>query len=324
MSSSRRFLVLALTLTVWACPSRARAQQGPTEVENFGGIEANALPAPTTPGSFASLQPAEPTQGGSVVGGARLSYLHRPVALTLPSPSPQGTVSHAVDGLLLLQAMMSAGLGNGFDAGLAFSLHAYQWGAGYSAATTGQDLEHFALGDPRLTLGWGGHIGPLSVRPHLTVFFPAGNEKAFASESATRAEVGVAFDFRPKRFILAADIAFKAREISTFGQTRWGPQLRAGLGGAFEFVETWSAGIEMQLMPTLYSQPEPLLAEPGYLFPAEAIASLRHRRGQWNIQAGLGTGVPLSTPSTVSADTSLQRGVTSPVVRAFFESRFSF
>lgn len=306
-------LFVAMT---WTASAAAQTSTGP--------LDANALPAPLAPTAFSALEASEESAPGSFAAFARLSHLARPLALRLPSPSPGGTSTSAVEGILLLEVGASFGLGAGFDVAVGAGLHAYQWGGGTSAVTGGERLAPVAGSDPRVGVGYAVELGPVHLRPYGTLFIPLGDDRQFAGEGFVRGEFGASSSIELNRVTLGLDVALRLRRDTEIGLATIGPTLRVGAGALVEVVEHFSLGAEVILLPTFAAQTAPSGGEAGALFPAEARGLARFELDDWALLASVGTGLGLSRASSLDADGGLERAPTSPALRSLVEARLSF
>ncbi len=308
------FLCWAL-VPLWARPAQAQ--------QDFGSIDSNGLPAPATPGTFQTLQPATTPGQGAISLGVRSSLLLRPISGSQPSPSPAGTTSDVVSLVLLEELLVGAGITEGLDVGFAFPLHVFQQGQGLAPIGVGEPISAFAGGDPRLSLGVQWPL-PVFVRSYLTAFLPLGSPSDFSGERAPRVELGTSLELDFNRVTLGFDLAVRAREVSEISLTRWGPQLRWGTGAAYRLTQRTTMLAELQLAPTLIEQLANRSEAPGYLLPAEIALGIAYELQGWKFAGLLGTGLPFSIPSEQSLALGPRRGPTSPLLRIGVDIRKKF
>lgn len=297
-------------------PASAQAQQ-------FGGIDANALPAAPTPGTFQTLSPTRALEPGKASAGLRSTLLLQPLGGTLPSPSPAGTGTNILSISFVQEVLAGVGLAPGLDIGVALPFHLFQDGQGLVAIGVGERPRTAALGDPRITVGYALPI-ELPVRAYGSVFLPLGDWASFAGEANTRGELGLALEPSWGKLHLGVDAAFRLRETTEIAQTRWGSQLRLGLACGYQVTEPALLFAELSLAPTLLEQPSGTAGQPGYLLPAEVLAGVAFTLQKWRLAGALGTGLPLSPSSAETPTPDLRRGPTSPLLRLGLEARIAF
>ena len=308
---ARAALLAGATLLVSA---RAPAQE-------FGSIDANALPAPGPTASFFSIPSAEAWQGGTFAAALRSSVLLEPISGSQPSPDPEGTDTAVVSCLWLQEVTVAFGLGAGIDLSLALPIHLLQSGQGLTGVGIGDALDPFAFGDLRLGLGVGIPFDTWSLRPFGTVYLPTGQEREFAGERLPRGDLGVAAAVDMEAWTFSGSLAVRLREQSELSNLRWSSQAVLALGTRYTWTPEFDTNLEFVLAPTLTEQPEPSSGAAGYLLPAEVLVGAHHRKDALVLGAFAGTGLPFSVASGTG---SLVRGPTSPTLRIGVEVGMTF
>lgn len=293
---------------------------GSAHAQTIEGIDSNGVPLQLQPSDFAVLEPAKGPEAGSFSWTFRTTTLIEPLSLVAPSTSPRGTIAPLSSGALLGELSAGLGISGGWDFGVGFGAHLYQWGPGNRAAAGADEgLVAFGARDPRLGGGFTVERGDMSFRPFLEVTLPLGSVQALAGERTARLEGGSAFQWISKFFTWSSELSFLYRGTSELSGTLWGPQLRVGTGVAAEVLPPLSVAAEVQASPVLSAQTNRSGAPGGKLIPAEAIASLRYQTDFWSLSTGCGTGLPLSTTSTENTDRGPVRGPSAPLFRAFIQ-----
>lgn len=296
----------------------------PAWAQSFGGIDANGLPASASPSPYFALPASRGLEAGDISVGLRTSLLLRPLTGNQPSPSASGTSTDVLSWLVLGEVLGAVGLGAGFDLALALPLHVAQAGQGLTGIGVGAAPSSAAFGDPRVTLGYQIPWREADLRLFSTLFVPFGQEQDFAGERMVRGDFGASVDAAAGDLHLGASVAFRARESSEIGDTRWASQVILGLAvrTRLEGVD-WS--LETVLSPTLVEQPTPLGGRPGYLLPAEVILGAQLDAGPVRLGVFGGTGIPLTLlPRQDGGGGGFARGPTSPTLRLGIDARAKF
>lgn len=299
-----RRLTRLLFLSAFLFAAHATAQS--TE-----GLDLNGIPRPIAPSPFYALRGFGVQDVHFIDLGARLSGVQKPLVASVPSPAPEGYPSAIVSGALLTELAFAAGLGAGFDAGLALGVHLYQWGPGVGPLTGGQTgVERFGAIDPKVEVGFTTSGGKIKLRPFAALTLPWGTAQAFAGENKVRFEGGTTIGGSSDLVIWGAEVAFLYRSPLEFSATTWGSQLRFGAALHFRLTEKIALGPELSINPVLQSQQ----GGTGSLIPAEILATYAMDLQRLTLKAALGTGLPLSH-RTQNGQGEWFRGPTSPLVR---------
>jgi hypothetical protein len=211
----------------------------------------------------------------------------------------------------LTELSFAAGLGAGFDAGLALGVHLYQWGPGVGPLTGGQTgVESFGAIDPKVEVGFMVEGGPLTLRPFAALTLPWGTARAFAGENKVRFEIGTTIGGSSDLLIWGAEAALLYRSPLEFSATTWASQLRIGAALHLRLTEKIALGPELSLNPVLAGQQ----GDTGALIPAEILAAFAMDLDRLTLKTALGTGLPLSH-RTQNGQGEWFRGPTSPLLR---------
>lgn len=305
--AQEQFFGLLFLLTL-VFPPRAHAQ-------SVIALDAHALPLPPGEGPYATAHPA--SRQTLAAFKSRLSYLHRPLELTIGSPDPDGIGSVVVAGAVLWEISGSIPLFAGLDAALNVGAHLYQWGQGVGAITgSPAPLPAFAMRDPRMELGWALHHLPISLRAFSAVVVPAGNARGWAGESHTRAELGLGAGMDHGRFHWVLQSKLILRNPVEVGLFRWTSQLQISAAGQIRLTNKLGLGPELMLAPLVGRQPH--YGRP--VIPAEALVVFTLQEGPLHLRIAGGTGIPLYTTDPAVGRQQLSRAPSSPVLRGFVEA----
>ncbi len=278
-------------------------------------LDANALPLPPGEGPYATAHPA--ARQTLAAFKSRLSYLHRPLELTIASPDPDGIQSVVVAGAVLWEISGSVPLVAGLDASLNVGAHLYQWGRGAGAITgTTVRLPAFAMRDPRVELGWAIPHLPISLRAFLAAVLPAGSTRGLAGETRTRAELGLGAGMDHGRFHWVLQSNLILRSPVEVGLFRWSSQLQISAAGQVRVTSKVGLGPELMLAPLVGRQPH--RGRP--VIPAEALMVFTLQEGPLHLRLAGGTGIPLYTTDPAVGRQQLSRAPSSPVLRGFVEA----
>ena len=215
--------------------------------------------------------------------GARTSYLARPLTLQVPSPAPSGYSTVVVEGVLITEFLAGLGFKNGWDLGIGFGAHVYQWGPGKRALTGEPDrLTSFAATDPRFEIGWASPKATFYYRPFAAIHLPLGNPEAFSGEKSPRIEAGMTASSNSDWIEWAAQAALRYRAPIDFSAITWGSQLHLAGGVMVHLSPAFVLGPEIHWLPVLNSQRTPEGENGGRVMPAEALATLRYRAETWD------------------------------------------
>jgi hypothetical protein len=291
------------------------------DAQEFGYIDANALPASAPGAPFFAIPHSRPTPSGQWSAGLRSSVLLEPISGSQPSPDPQGTDTAVVSCLWLQELALAVGVGAGIDVSLALPIHLLQSGQGLTGAGIGDGLDPIAVGDVRLGVGVGLPLGDWSLRPFGAVYLPTGQEQEFAGERLPRGDLGVAVSVDAKSWTYSGAVAARLREASTLSNVGWSSQAILTLGARYLWSPYLDTSLEVALLPTLGPQPEPMSGSAGVLLPAEVLLGAHHRKGSLALGVFAGTGLPLSVAPVTGG---LVRGPTSPILRAGVEIGTTF
>lgn len=235
-------------------------------------------------------------------------------------------VERAVDQTL----RVAAGLGHGFEVGLALATVLHQSGAGPSALTTqrGEPLPSTAVRDPRVGVARVFQLAPawrVGARTELTI--PLGDADAYASAGGVTVAPAVAAEVRSAAWALSAALGARLREGVELGATRFGSQLELALGARVRVLGPASLSVEAFALPALGSATSRRGRELGVharLVPAEWLAALHLvDAARWPVALtfGAGSGLPLSAESR-DGHPVWSFAPTSPAFRALFELRY--
>jgi hypothetical protein len=262
---------------------------------------------------------------GQLSLGVALGYAKRPLTLTAASPDPSGRQVPLVDDVWQTTVLLSVGLPRDLQLGFGLPVRVAQDGGGIEAVTSrlGPQLANTAVVDPRAALGWRVFDGVIAGRARLELTLPLGDEHAFAGAPAVTAAPSFLVSARPAQgWHLAAEGGARFGETVRLGDVRFGRELRFALGARYEFFQGVSLGIEAWARPSLLEQPETAFGKARHL-PAEWMASVGVPFAErfW-LQAGAGSGLPLSAQGTrpttepSGSDRESVVGATAPTWRA--------
>ncbi len=286
------------------------------------GLDVNGLDAPLVPGPFSIVRFAEVKSEGDVHLGLRTSVLLRPLSVRVPSPSLTGYAASVVDGVFLTELSSSVALPMGFDLGVGFGAHVYQWGAGaevtQGAAST---LPSFGVTDPRFEGGYNAKVGPLTLRPFLAFTLPLGRPDAFSGEPYSRLQTGVSLCHDAGTVIYGVETNFLYRPLYPFSNATWGPQLHFSAAVLYRPVRWLAFGPELLVSPVLSQGKSGDGESMSLLVPGEALGTVRYLGDGFAVGALVGSGIPLTRAPL--AGEGLVRGPTSPTLRAGIDLRFT-
>jgi hypothetical protein len=262
------------------------------------------------------------TDAGKFTWALRASHLTKPLSIRVPSQAPEGATAGVVEGATLTEFSAGLGLGQAWDVGASFGAHLHQWGPGGQAlAGDNESVPSFGARDPRLAVGWTHATEHLSLRPHLQVHIPLGNTEAFAGERLARLKAGAALSLTGRYLTWGSELSFLYRPPVEMSSSTWASQVRIASGLMVHPHKRLSAGAEVHLSPILAKQESRSGEEGGAMIPSEALLSIRALGDGWSLGASGGTGLPLSSSSSVHSATKLVRGPTSPLFRGLLELR---
>lgn len=293
-------------------------------------FDANDLDLPLTPSRFASLEDASlQLAPGQVAAGFAVSYLREPVATTAASPDPDGRRVPLVANLWQADVLLAVGLLEDLQLGVGLPFRPAQDGGGIEAVTSrlSEPLRSPAVVDPRVALGWRPlRRGPVVGRLRLELKLPLGDEDSFGGASGPTLSPSFAAasnDWGP--WHVAAEIGARLRPSTRLGDVRVGTQMRFAVGVRYSILQRLSIGVEAWAAPSLVEQPLTPYGRARHV-PAEWHASLgAPLTDQLWVQAGAGTGLPLSSqgadPDADERDHFV--AVTTPAWRALALVRFT-
>ncbi len=277
-------------------------------------LSINTLPLPLRGGKNSGIRSASQLEETAHFT-LRTSYLARPLSVQSPGPSPEGNRTSVVEGAFIAEFADVVLLGKGWDIGAGFSSHIYQWGQGPSAIEGGDaPLPSFAMGPPRVELGWGGsHKNYFRYRPYFSLNLPLGSPGTFSGGDTFLAELGSSFVGQHNWLEWSAQAGLLLRSTSKFSATVWGPQLLFAAGIMARLSTKILIGPELHLQPLLSSQSSDDHLRGGQIFPAEFVGTLRYENSWIPVSLFAGTGIPLS--KRASTQSRFVRAPGSPLFR---------
>jgi outer membrane protein OmpA-like peptidoglycan-associated protein len=300
-----------------ASEGRARAQSCQPSNGLSPCVDADNLWASPGGGPFLSVAPTQTTPVSRASFGLVLSYLSRPIAFNVSSPSAAGTKIYALDSAVDATFLGSLGVSDRFELTLAAPITLYQSGTGLAAVTgTKDELVRSAVRDFR----FGGAYALLKrprtgvlAGPALTLRIefaaPTATPGVFAGAATMTAAPSLTFDQRFGRLGLAAQVGARIRGESKIANAVVGTQIYSSLGASYEVIPggLLSVSGEAFALLTLAKQgPDKLGVAPGSnqpLVPAEWIASATTApflAGDLGFTLGGGGPIPLSSDPLTS------------------------
>jgi outer membrane protein OmpA-like peptidoglycan-associated protein len=262
-------------------------------------------------GPFFSVAPTLTAPAGRASFGLALSYLSRPVAFAVSSPSSAGTTIHALDNVIDASFLGSLGITDRFELTLAAPVTLYQGGTGLGGVTGSKDeLVRSAVRDFR----FGGDFAILrrsrtgALRgPALTLRLefaaPTSSRGAFAGAATMTAAPSLTFDQRFGRLDLAAQAGARIRGESRLANAVIGTQIYYSVGASYALIPDGLlslSGEAFALMTVAKQGPRTIGADAGTseaLVPAEWIASVTTApflAGDLGFTLGGGGPIPIS------------------------------
>lgn len=285
----------------------------PAWAQEAQGFAANQLHAPARPSPFWGLEPATELRDAYSIG-LRSSYLNGPVQFALAAPSETATRVPVVSHLWLIEATFALRLTEGLDIGVALPWNAIQTGSGMGTVTgAAGDLSISAIGDPRLSIGYGVEAESFSVRGFGVASLPLGSKDAFSGEGNVHGDLGVALSYLGREFEFSLDLRAQLRAPRTLGLYRLGSGMRVAAGVRYHPSPLASLSLEGYLAPSFESQPSLEFERAGSPLPAELLLGGQLALDRYMLGLGLGAGLPLGSRSSLTGGA----GALSPTVPAF-------
>lgn len=295
----------------------------PARAQEMQGFAANQLHAPTRPSPFWGLEPATEMRDAYSVG-VRSSYLNGPVQFGLAAPSETATRVPVVSHLWLIEAMFALRLARGLDVGVALPWNAVQTGSGMATVTGAEGaLSVSAIGDPRLSVGYGVESESFSLRGFGVVSVPLGSPDAFSGEGNAHGDLGVALSYLGHDFELSLDLRAQLRAPRTLGLYRLGSGMRIAAGMSYHVTPLASVSLEGYLAPSFESQSSPEYETAGASLPAELLLGGQVALDRYLLGLGLGAGLPLGRRSSLTGG-GAALSPSMPAFRALLELRAQF
>lgn len=287
------------------------------------GFASNQLAAPSRPTPFQSLEPATKMSEKYSIG-VRSSYLNAPLSFALAAPSATQTVVPVVSHLWLIEGTFAVRPLDGLDLGLVVPWNAIQTGNGMSAVTGSESsLPITAIGDPRLSVGYGLENDSLALRGFGLISLPLGSPDAFSGEGRVHGDLGVAISYLGNRFEVSLDVRGQLRAPRTLGLYHLGSGLRVAVGASYRPTPLVALSVEAYVAPSFESQPDPLYGSPAAPLPAEVLIGSQFSLDRYILGLGLGAGLPVGHRSSVS-DGGAALAPTVPALRVILDLRYQF
>jgi OOP family OmpA-OmpF porin len=322
-----RFRGAAVTTIVAACvglfPSR-RAHAADCAGAVSPCIDVDTLWPHAGVADFVAVGSTETVTPGQVGFGLVATYQSRPLVLQVASPgagaggSEQDAVNDQVNGTFL----WAFGVARRLELDLAIPLTFAQSGTGLSPVSGGPGLKDTAVRDVRFGFAYAilprarqGAAGDETAGERLAcgllgrfeMSAPVGDSDQFAGEHSAVVAPSLAADCRIGRALAGVEVGARVRPITELLNTRIGTQIYAALGVGWDLLprRLLGATLEAWVLPTLAAQDDLSIVRGAYtgtpngqhIAPAEWQLSVRSsplRGGDLSLQAGGGTGIPLS------------------------------
>lgn len=275
-------------------------------------------PAPSLPARTLSL-------------GAAVTWVERPVVLTLPGPDPRGRELPVVERLLTLTALTSLGLTPRASLDLALPATLQQRGSGLEGLTSYEAPSRPALlRDPRLglsvLLAQSRGADPAAIGIRYVLSFPLGDERRLAGESAMIGAPSLTVAATRGPFHAGAAIGARFRAPVRIGDTRLGTSLTAAAGVGYALLprERLTLALEATATPVLVRQPSQPGDRRSTVVPAEwlfALSSSPFGANGPSVLIGVGTGLPWSRIPDGLGGESAVAAVTTPGFRSLLRLR---
>lgn len=268
-------------------------------------------------GPFFAVGAASTTPARQISFGLVLSWLAKPVGVTVASADPEGSTVFAVDKLLDATMLFAYGVHDRLELSIAVPAAVYQGGAGLSGvvasaeppASSGLRDLRFGLAAAMLARGRGDASRGPALTGRLDFGVPVATRGALAGASSATLAPSVVFDYKTRRVTLAVEAFARLRREAKLANAVWGSQVGGAVGGAVDVLwDRWlTVGAEAFVLPVLARQ-EPSPREPDAgappLAPAEWIASLSTARlfcGDLVLSVGGGGSIPLGAPAALTS-----------------------
>jgi len=283
------------------------------------------------PGSspFVSVGPARVTAARKVSLAARLTFLERPLVVTVPRPDDDEHELRLVERAVDQELALGFGVGHGLelDVALASVLRQSGLGAGSVRSQTAERLPATAVRDPRLGLVWlalDASGGSLALRGELAA--PFGDRDGFASSGSVTAAPSAVLGLELGPWSFGAELGARLRAARTLGTVRSGSRAYLALATALRVSPSFELSLEAFALPSLIDARSRRARELGIdvrSVPTEWLASVSWLRSPtFRVRASGGSGLPLSS-ETAGGTTRHFSGLTSPAFRGALELSYS-
>ncbi len=305
-------------------------------------VDSNNLWMPAGVAHFAAIAASETVAPGAFGFGLGLTYFTKPIVLVASSPDPAGREVNVVDDVLDASFMWAYGLAPRVELSAVLPVALRQSGSGVEGVTSqsAPPIRRTAVRDPR----FGGAFAllprapgrPVGSKARLDLSVPMGDEAFLAGVEGFSLAPSVLADVVAGPAFAALEIGARLRRRATIAGATIGHQGFVGLGVGAHLVgrELLSLTAEVWALPSLVSQTATLpggdRVTGGRLMPAEWFVGVRSaplRSGDLALQAGAGTGLPLSNETRAFAaggsDSDSFAAVTTPAFRAVLSIRYA-
>ena len=213
---------------------------------------------------FTSVGGVTLTPPGQIGFGMLASFQKRPLALTLSSADPAGTVVPVVDNQLNASFLWSLGVVRGVELTAVAPVTLFQDGLGTGSLTRQHppELVRTAVRDPRLGVSIAVLPRPATTTEgfaavaRLEVILPTGDASVFASGGTFGAVPAFAGEWRRGPIAIAAEVGARLRGTQELGGTRIGNQLVESVGASYDVIahDALAVTLEALALQTLAAQ----------------------------------------------------------------------
>jgi OmpA-OmpF porin, OOP family len=275
---------------------------------------------------FLSIGSSTTLAEGQVGFGVAVSYLSRPLAVTVATPGPGGTLEYVIDNQVNTSFLWSYGVTNRLELDLVLPVTFGQGGLGAAAVngSTMTGLSNTATRDLRFgfvyTLVRRDPVDPyapiahargngLALAARFDMSAPTGDSGEFATNGTGVWMPGLTGDYRYKRLLFGAEVGARLRPTQEFEGGRIGSQVYGAVGASYDILpsELFTLAAEAFFLPTFAEQHTTSCVagvhglescpDGQYITPAEWMVSVRSAPlfgGALQLQLAGGGPIPFS------------------------------